>query len=253
MSNEEAFYNDLLILFSKMVLGSLILLVIVAIWQRKYWNKPLKVFVAYKVFSIFFNLIVQGFVWAANNYYPTFKPWLDYFEIYNTNFLEILFYLNDFIFLGWFYYLLLGNRPIGKWIRRVSWILIVAVLLNYFFIEGHNVYGVFNPTMDAIFVFGVAAFYLWYLFRLHLTLPIHKNPYFWISFGLIVPHLIGFFLFMIGDVTYDENFKLFVIISIVKNSFLILGQILMAIGYLYARYAKYIPVPEEGNISSSES
>lgn len=252
MNNSGDFYNNLFIISSKSVLISLMALVIIGITQQKYLNKPLKIIFAYKSLSLLFTIFLHGFVWFATRYYEKIKHLLDYFNIKNTNFLEILFYINDFIFLGWFYYLLLGKQPYGKWIRLISIGLLIATIVNYLFIEGHTVFGVFNPTADAIFVFSIAAFYLWYLYRSHLMLPLQKNPYFWISFGLIVPHVIGFFLFLVGDITYEEDFKLFVIMSIIKNCFLILAQVLFAIGFWRARYAQYLPLPgeEEGSAST---
>lgn len=243
MSDIEIFYNELLILSSRIVLISLVLPIVIAIWQWKHLNKPLKFFFLYKVCSVLFTSFLHGFVWYATKYYDSIEPVLACFDIQNTNFLEILFYINDYILLGWFFYLLLGPKPYGNWIWRIAMLLLTTNIINYLFIEGHIVFGVFNPTTDAIFVFGVAAFYLWHLYRSQLALPLSKNPYFWISFGLIIPHLIGFFLFMVGDVTQEENFPVFVMMSVAKNGFLILSQVFYAIGFWRARYAKYIPLP----------
>lgn len=232
--------------------ATMLLPIIVAIWHREYLNQPLKIFLIYKILNVFFNLLEHTFVWFATKYYELLRPYLDYLVISNTSFLAILYHLNDLILLGWFYYLLLGRQPYGKWVRLISIGLLIATVFNYLFIEGHNVFGVFNPTIDAVFIFGVAAFYLWHLYRTHLMLPLQKNPYFWISFGLIVPQVISFFLFLVGDIFHKEDYNLFVVMTNVKNCFIILAQVLFAIGFWQARYAQYLPLPGEEEVNASK-
>jgi hypothetical protein len=244
--------NDIFILFSKITVMIMVIPIITAVINRKYLNKPLKIFLLYLIFALFFNLLEQFLVWYATKYIAVVRPYLDYWAIGDTSFLSILQYINDFVFLGLFYHIILGRNPYGKWVGWVSLMLLIACLTNYLFIEGYNVVGIFNPTADAIFIFSIAAFYLWHLYRTHLMLPLQKNPYFWISFGLIVPHVIGFFLSLVGDIASKEDFGLFVVMSVVRNCFLILAQVLFAIGFWQARYAQYLPLPgeEEGSASA---
>lgn len=248
----EATLHSFFIGFGKIATIIMILPIVMAIWQRKYLNKALMLFLVYQILALAFNLLEQTFYYFAVKYYEIFKPYLDYWEIQDTSFLSILYHLNNFAFLGWFYFLLFPAKY-GKWIKWIAIILFVAVLVNYLFIEGYQGYGKFNPVATAVFTFGVAFFYLWYLYRSHLILPLTKNPYFWLSFALIIPYLIGFFLYLVGDVTHEENYQLFVMMSIAKNFFLIIAQVLMAIGFWRARYARYIPLPAEQRASSSES
>jgi hypothetical protein len=243
MTESEA--NQLFILFSKIGTITILIPISLAIWQRKYLNQPLKIFLWYRIFALGINFLEQAFVWFATKYFQLLQPYLKYWDISDTNFLLILFYINDYIFLGLFFYILLGYKPDGIWIWRIAMLLLLTNVINYCFIEGYKVYGFFNPTSDAIFVFGVAAFYLWHLYKSQLVLPLTRNPYFWICFGLILPHLIGFFLFLVGDVALRTNFPLFVSLSIAKNCFLILAQIFYAIAFWRAPYARFIPLPSE--------
>ena len=242
MTQEES--DFLFLLVSRITVAIMFLPIIVAIWQRKFLNKPLKVFLFYRIFAVFFNLLEQLFIWFAINDYSKIKSIVEWLEIGDTAFLTITYQLNNFFFLGWFYYLLFPAKY-GSWIKRSAIALFLAALTNYLFIEGHREFGTFNPTATAIFTFGIAFFYLWYIYRSQLALPLTKNPYFWFSLALIIPYLVNFFFFLISDVSHEEDYLLFTIMAIIKDAFLILGQILMAIGFWRARYAKYVPLPSQ--------
>lgn len=240
----EAELNNLFLISGRAYIVSMIIPIIAAVWERKVLNKPLKVFLWYIIILLLANLLEQAFIWAVNTWQEFFVPILQKAGIGDTNFLSIIYDLPAFAFLGWFYFLLLPAKY-SKWIKWIAISLFVAVLVNYLFIEGYQGYGKFNPNATAIFTFGAAFFYLWHLYRSHLVLPLTRNPYFWLSFALIIPYLIGFFLYLVGDVTHEENYQLFVMMSVAKNFFLIIAQILMAVGFWRARYAKYIPSPSE--------
>ncbi|MEZ4992360.1 MAG: hypothetical protein R2824_18190 [Saprospiraceae bacterium] len=230
------------ILVSKITVAIMIIPIIVAIWQWKYLNKPLKVFLGFIICLIVANLLEQGIIWYVTNYYEKAKPWLEYWDIHDTNFLAILYRLNHFFWLGWFYSLLAPGKY-RTWIRGLASFLFVAALINYLFIEGYHGFGKFNPAAAAIFTFGLASFYLWYVYRSQLALPLTKNTYFWLSLALIIPDLASFFLFLVGDFSHEENLAMFITMSIMKNGFMIISWILMAIGFWRARYARFVPLP----------
>jgi hypothetical protein len=219
--------------------------ILVALYQRKFLNKPLFAFLTYKILTLLVNVFEQFLIWYSSKYFETIEPYINYFEIQDTSFIGILFYVLVFIFIGKFYRILLGVKNNGKTVIWISYLLLLSSLVNYFFIEGYRVYGKFNPAVTAIFMFGVPVYYLFYLFKSNLALPIRQNPYFWLSLGVILPNLIGVFLFFVGDVVHKEDYQLFTILSSFKNAFLILGHILIAIGFWNAPYAKYITLPDE--------
>lgn len=234
--------ENFFILVSKITVAIMIIPIIMAIFQWKHLNKPLKIFFWFIVCLIAANLLEQGIIWYVVNYYEKAKPWLDYWAIRDTNFLAILYRLSHFFWLGWFYSILVPGN-IGTGIRWLAGILFVAALVNYLFIEGYHGFGKFNPAAAAIFTFGLAAFYLWYVYRSQLALPLTKNAYFWLSLALIIPDLAGFFLFLVGDYSHEENLAMFITMSIMKNGFMIISWILMAIGFYRARYARFVPLP----------
>ena len=234
--------DSLFILISRISVAIMILVVLTGLWKRKYFTKAIWIFLIYRIIALFFNFIEQAFIWCSINYLDLILPFLERFQIGSTSFLSIFFQWNNLFFLSWFYALLMPDRY-GKWIKIIAGILLVTMTVNYLFIEGYHDYGVFNPNANAIFTFSLGFFYLWHLYRSELSLPLAKNTYFWFSIALAIPYLTSFILFLIGDVSHEENYPLFVTMSLMKNGLFMVGQIFMIIGFLQSKYAKYILLP----------
>ncbi len=239
MEQSIALYNDKIIFFGRIALSTLIIPILIGFYQRRVLNKPLRFFLLYLVVGLTIALLEQIFIWSATKYYPILKPYLDYWKIEDTNFIQILYYLKNFALLGWFYSLLLP-KSLGIWVKRVSGLLFITALINYLFIEGYLVYGVFNPTADAIFCFLSPLIYLGFLYQNDSIVPLSKNPYFWISLGLVVPNLLNLVFHFVGNKLIETDFILFAKLSIGKNGITIIGHILLAIGFYYARYVKFM-------------
>ena len=177
MSKIENFYNSLFIIFATVNMGIIVIPILVGILRKKNLNKPLSLFLIYLIVILCINILEKIFIWAANTHYDILKPYMDYLEIGNTYFIQILAYLNNFLFLGFFYALLVSPKY-KTWLKRIAISLAVIAVINYLFYEGHKVQGVINPTLDVIFSFVLPAFYLWFMYRENLSFPIKKNPYF---------------------------------------------------------------------------
>lgn len=222
--------------------------IITGLYRRKALNQPLFLFLVFKILSLCVNLFEQLIIWISITNYKWIEPYLSYFDIQDTSFIGIFFYILSFIFIGKFYYLLLGKENKGNIILWVSYLLLFCCIVNYLFIEGYKVYGKFNPAVVAIFSFTSAVYYLYHLFRANLALPVRRNPYFWLSLGIILPNVIGIFLFIVGDVVHREDYQLFTTLSSFKNAFLIIGHLLMAIGFYHAPYTRFITLPDEKRV-----
>jgi len=215
--------------------------IVIALIYRKSLNKPLRVFLVYCVATVVANLIEQVFLWLAVHHFYLVEDFIEWANIGNTNFLMILYQIKNFALLGWFYSLLLPLKS-GKWVKRTGFALTIAALISYFFIEGHNAFSVFN-TVDAVFGFLLPALYLSYFFRRQINFPVYKNPYFWISFGLVFANTIGLFVYLVGDTLQVNFYNIFVNLSIARNGFDVIAQILLSVGFWYAPLARYIALP----------
>jgi len=234
------------LLIARITLSFSIIPIAVALCRWKYLNHALTLFFIYKVLSLLVNLFEQFFIWYATKFYSSIEPLLTRLGIGDTSFIGIFFHIIAYIYLGRFYKTLLDGTA-GKVILGLAYLLLTISIVNYVFIEGYQVYGKFNPAAAAIFTFSTGVYYLYHIFRSNLTLPLYRNPYFWLTIGVIIPNLLGVFLFIIGDAVHQEDYKFFTALSSFKNGFLVIGQILMAIGFYHAPYARFITLPDEKN------
>lgn len=241
MNEPEKIYNDLLLFYGRITFLTILIPVFVAVWKYKFLNKILKLFLFYLILTFVFGLIEQLFVWVASNT-KLLNNLIKAFNIGDTNFYQVVYYLKNFLVLGWIYALLLENYASTIWLKRVTAFLIVSVVFNYFFGEGYNVYGVYNPTVDSIFCLLLPLFFLWFVYTdIRSKVHINKNSYFWISLGLAIPNLVSLILFLVGKKLYATNFVLFCQISLGRDVISVIGFILVSVGFYYARFTKYLP------------
>lgn len=245
MTPLENSWNDLLLLFGKVTTIAMLIPVVVALSRKALHNRPLRVIFWYCLLSFLINAFEHTLIWAVNTYTSFFRPALDYWEIEYFFFLTILYYLKDFLLLGLFYSLIFPIQPFNRFILWSGRILALAATINYLFIDGYNVFGVFNPLTDAVFIVALPLLYLWFSQQQSLRIPLKKSPYFWISLGLLLPNLLSLFLYFTGDYIHRTAFILYAKFSTIKNAFEIAGQILIAIGFLHARYARFIGLPDD--------
>lgn len=242
MTPIENLYNGYLVLSGQIFLLFMLLPVILAVWRRQYLTKALKLFFWYCFFTLFFNVFEQAFIWAVRspNFQGVILPYLTKWGIKNTNFTSIFYFTKDFIFLSLFFNEVLRGYINTKWVKPLAYFLVITTWIDYLFIEGFKVAGVYNSTIDAIFCFFIPCLFLWHIFNEDSKVPLSKNSFFWIGLGLISTSLIGFFLFFAGDKIRAMDKVFFFKLSILKNGVMMAEQILEAIGFYYAPYTRYM-------------
>jgi hypothetical protein len=245
MNEIEKTYNFWLIFSGKIVTISILIPLCIGLLKRKLLNYELKTFFLYIFLVLLINIIHQLFIYLVNSYTSFFLPYLNKWNVHDTNFLGILAYLNNFGILGWYFSHVMINYKIANVIKWISLVLFSIAIINYLFIEGFRVFGIFNPTASALFCFIIPLFHFWYLYQEESKVPLNRNPYFWIALGLLIPNIIGLFLHFAGEKIQETDFVLFCKISICRSIVAIAGQILFAIGFYYARYTKYMPKATE--------
>lgn len=240
MLTAEAYYNHLMLQTSQ---GVIVISLVPLLWGLFKWkqlNKALIIFWFFLLASVCLFLLEQLFVWSVEHYPDFWWPILDQLEISDTNFLRYPYQLNNFILLGWFLYHVLIPAPIARYVKYLSLGLAVLVSIHYFFNQGYLVAGGFNSTVSAAYCFALPLVSMWYLYNQYNKVPLVHNPYFWINLGLIIPNILGFFLYFAGDIMFRERFDLFAQITITKNSVEMIAQLLTTIGFFYARNTKYL-------------
>lgn len=245
MNELETFWNDILFTFGRITIASMFLPIIIGFLYIKNWGKAIYVAFFYCICTLLTNIFEQVLVYLIDHNTDFFLPYLNYWEIDNTFFLAILYYLKDFLIIGWFFSLILPFGSSNKYILWISWLLAFASFFNYCFIEGYKVYGVFNPTADAFFMIILPLVYLWFSQKQSLRIPLRKNPYFWICIGLVVPNLFTLFLYFTGSAIYEKDFVLYAKLYSIKNLFEIISQFLISYGFINSYNIRFIEPSEE--------
>ena len=240
LSPLEIDWNDLLILFGKISSVAFFFPIIIALIYRNYWNKSIFMVFIFCSVTFILNFLEVGFIWLTGTYRKFFEPILTFWEIQDTTFLNITFIVKNFLLLSFFYSYIFPNEYFKKNIIRLGQFLTILVVINYIFIEGYKELGVFNPLLNSLFIIILPLIYLWYSQEYALRIPLGKNPYFWISIGLIIPNILSLFYYLSGDYINGADFILYCKFQIGKNLFEILGQILIAIGFYHSYYARFI-------------
>ena len=241
MTDAEIICNKTFLFWAEITIYCMLISIIAAFFYRKQLNDSLRLFWVYCIINFLINLAELLYVYAVNNYTSYFEAWLEVTDG-RLNFLLIFYQLKTFALLGWFYSKTLSGYTSSNWLKTLSFFLCIIAIVIYIINEGWRNYGLFVPAAEAIFLFVIPFLFLWHLFRIDLALPILKNPYFWISLGLIIPNLLSLFLFFTGDTISETDYCFFTRLANTKNGFTIIGQIFIAIGFSKASFTKYVHV-----------
>lgn len=210
------------------------------ILQWKRFNKPLRIYLIFLIVTFLLFWGEHAFVWLVKANPDAWLPILKHLNIESTNFMRIFHHLNNFLVLGWFLSLVFGNSKWSHLTKALSWTLTGIVLVNYFFYEGHNVSGGLNSSLSAIFCFALPAAYMWYLYSQEQHISLTHNPYFWIGLGLIIPNVIGLFLYFAGNYIKQESEWLYTFLYILKSGVEAIALLLTTLGFYHAHKAKYL-------------
>ena len=228
-------------LLGKIATIAMLIPIIIAFVKYLYLNKALKIMLWFCLMRFLVSLINVFIIWLVNSYKLFFEPILNKLDIHNMNFISILAFLNNFGFLGWYFYIVINKSKYADIVRILSIFLFTTALVNYFFIEGYKIPSIYNSTMSSIFCFTLPLIHLWFIFNENTKVLINKNPYFWLALGLFIPNLLIFIFALAGKKMNLTDNLLYLKVDIVSSIVQIIGFILVAIGFYYAHYTKYLP------------
>lgn len=229
------------------------LCIIIAVLRLKYLTLSLKFFASYIFITIIITLIILGFVKALEvyNIYMFFLPFLTYFQVQDTSFLNIFYYLNNTLLLGLFY-----RSLFTKMTPKQSYkILLITIIVSFFeigvyiFIDGHNKPGRINPVVDSMFCTGLPLFYLWQWYQNESSLLIkpYRNPYFLISIGLVLQNLLSFLYFLVFEKLFQTDISTYDLFTSIKSLVQLISIFIFLLAFYHSRYAKLIE--NRGNIN----
>jgi hypothetical protein len=166
MNDEIILYNTIFIYVSQALTFVMLVPVGIAFYYKKYWNLHLRRFAYYLLVSFLFAALIQGFIWLTSHYYVTCKPYMEVWNIKNTNFLIILGSIQTFGFLGKYIAATFKNVTWRKVIQVVSLFLLGASLVDYFFIGDFREISTVSTSIVALFTIIVPLLHSWHLFNL---------------------------------------------------------------------------------------
>lgn len=234
--------NNLFVLSAQ--IGILLMLIPVVMGWRKYriLKHALRIFLWFYSVNFLLNLLELLYVYAIESDPESFDTWLDFIGNF-VNFFIILYNLNTFLLLGYCFSILFRDGQIKAYIQRISITLSILAVIAYILEEGWHNYGTFGPASGALFSFFLPILYLSWLIKQELGIPLLRHPYFLIALGVVLPDLIGLFLYFTGDFLQTTNFCLFAYLGVLRNFFSIVGVALIskAFWHIQPSYLKLSP------------
>ena len=234
MTPTQTYYNDLLFLAGKINLYILLIPIVVGIYYWKNLNVSLKIFLYFKLADLVYNFSEIIFIYTVKSF-ASFKKIIFSLDIHDTSFLGIFGLFITYYFIGRFYSKLL-EKPTSFWIRWSSWFLLLLSIIIYFFIDGYNKQGSVNQTVYRFYIGIVPILYVGQIFQSKVSFNLWKNSYFLISLGLLIPNLLSVIMSIVSDNIHENNFPLFVKLSLIRNGFGFFSEIIFAYAFFNARY-----------------
>ncbi|MFN8357939.1 MAG: hypothetical protein U0Y10_25990 [Spirosomataceae bacterium] len=174
-------------------------------------------------------------------FYNDIKPVLKSLGLKSMTLLNPLSYLSKFICLGYFFRDLM-QKPLHKRFFIVSaWGLVVFEMVQVVVFKSYQDYDSLSSTVKNIFtIIGTS----WFLYRFYQTdtgaVPLYRNPYFWISLGLLGPALAEIFMEFIFSKLQSTDVVLFYRLYLVRNFIQIVAFLLLITGFQYAHFLRFL-------------
>ena len=233
---EPNYWNKLLVVTGQFIIPFLFLPILIGLLRWKSLDKPLRIFFYSLLVYVLLNVFDILYYIVAETYMDFFRPWLEITD-YMVTFTLIFYQLNTFLLLGLFFTYLFPKPSYKVTIRVLSYGLAILAIIAYIYECGWRNYGSIGPTTEGLFRFFIPLIYLWWLSQRHLGVRLMSMSQFWIALGLILPSLVGFFLFMIGNEANTQAPNLFYQLSLLKNIFVISSAVFYSIAFWKANPA----------------
>lgn len=151
-------------------------------------------------------------------------------------------YLIKFIFLSLFFRDLMKELFWKKFFQGAVLLFIVFELGQVFVFKSYQGYDSLSSTVKNIFIILSVG---WFLYKFYhndvASISLQKNPYFWISLGLLLPALAELFLEFIFSKLYQTDTASFYKLYLIRNASQMVGFLLLMAGVWQAKYLKYLP------------
>jgi hypothetical protein len=186
---------------------------------------------------IFKYLLRPSFPYS-NNLLKIFE-WL---EIRNNHYISSISYLIKFIFIGLFFKSIFKQKKVEYFFVCTVIVLIIFESIMIFHFKSYQNYDSISSTVKNIFILSGSGLLLYRIYKADISnISSYKNTYFWIAFALFITALTELFLEFIFTKLHDSDLIGFYKLYLVRNALQVMFFLLMIVGFLNAKYLKYLP------------
>ena len=209
-------------------------------------GRSLKYFWIFVVFMTLYSaldlMIIEVLLAAPYKFWESIFPYLQQIGIKNTNFTDPINYLIKFIFLSLFFRDLFQDPLKKRFFQYLMHALVVFELVQVFVFKSYQGYDSLSSTVKNVFILGSTGLFMYKLYRADSHgITLYKNPYFWLTLGLMLPALAEIFLEFIFTKLYQTDLLSFYKLYLVRNASQIVGFTLLIVGVWQAKYLRFLP------------
>jgi hypothetical protein len=242
MDSSIKFYNEILKIISIIAILVMFIPIVIAILNKKYLNKQLRFAYYFILCQCTIAILLQVIYRIFGIFRLFFIPILNKYRIIDMSFMSIFSHVSVFILVGMYFAYLFEHKKLVYFIKMLIIFFTVSSIVNYLFIEGYNVQSVYNSITAAIFCIFLSLLHLWFIFNdIGSKVNLVKNPYYWIDLGLLLPNIIALLMYCIGKKLEETDNSIFLLSNIFSDVIQMIGYFLIAVGFYYARFSKYMP------------
>ncbi|HEV3250636.1 MAG TPA: hypothetical protein VGZ71_06770 [Puia sp.] len=101
----------------------------------------------------------------------------------------------EFTFYFWVLQHIIRNSVAKKIIFHLVWVFPLFSFMNVFFIQGLNTFNTITYSLGSLIIVILTIFYFFELFQLPGSIPVLREPAFWICCGLLIYYSCSFPMF----------------------------------------------------------
>jgi hypothetical protein len=195
------------------------------------------------LFSFLELFVIEVLFSGKYQFVNTIYPFLQInFGIQDATFTFPLNYLIKFIFLSLFFRDLFKNLVLKRVFQYLMYALVLFELMQVFVFKSYQGYDSLSSTVKNILILGGTGLFLYHLYRNDSHgISLQKNPYFWLTMGLLLPALAEIFMEFVFEKLYHTDLLTFYKGYLVRNASQIVGFTLLIVGVWQAKYLPFLP------------
>ena len=195
------------------------------------------------VFTIIEFMLFEVFFTSRYKWVDVIFPFLqNHFGIQDFNFTAPINYLIKFIFLSLFFRDLFQDPLKKRFFQYFMYALVMFELVQVFVFKSYQGYDSLSSTVKNVFILGGTGLFMYKLYRANSHgIVLYKNPYFWLTLGLMLPALAEIFLEFIFTKLYQTDLLSFYKLYLVRNASQLVGFTLLIVGVWQAKYLRFLP------------